>query len=86
MKANSNLPRNTRCPYRPDSIEETKLETWFERDRAWVSLQTLADETIVEWWDSAVSEAIEDGFLDARHFHETAFAYAAMLGLVGGAA
>lgn len=85
MQANRNLSRSPRCPYRPESLAETKLQTWFERDRAWVSLQTLADETIVEWWDSAVSEAIDDGFLDARHFHETAYAYAAMLGLVGAA-
>ncbi len=69
----------------PQSIEETQLQTWFERDRAWVSLQTLDGETILEWWDEAVPEAIEDGFLNPRHYHESAFEYAQSLRFVGGA-
>lgn len=70
----------------PQSIEETQLQTWFERDRAWVALQTLDGETILEFWDSAVSEAIEDGFLNPRRYHESAYGYAEHLRLVGGAA
>ncbi|HEX5423265.1 MAG TPA: hypothetical protein VFW94_06930 [Candidatus Acidoferrales bacterium] len=79
MEATLSLPQH------PQSISETKLETWFERDRSYVSLQTLNDEPIIEWWDEAVSEAIEDGFLNPRSLHESAFDYAAHLRLVGGA-
>lgn len=69
----------------PQSIDETQLQTWFERDRAWVALENLDGETIIEWWDEAVSEAIEDGFLNPRHYHESAYEYAEHLRLVGGA-
>ena len=67
------------------TIEQTELQTWFERDRAWVSLQTLNGETILEWWDEAVWEAIEDGFLNPRCYHQSAYEYAESLRLVGGA-
>ena len=47
----------------------TRLETWFERDRAHVALVDAdTDETIFELWDDAVFEAVEDGFLDHRAF------------------
>ena len=79
------LQANRILSQHPQSIDETQLQTWFERDRAWVSLQTLADETIIEWWDDAVSEAIEDGFLNPRRYHASAYEYAQSLRLVGGA-
>ncbi|HVB56998.1 MAG TPA: hypothetical protein VNE63_11275 [Candidatus Acidoferrales bacterium] len=79
MKATGILPAH------PASIDETQLETWFERDRAWVALQTLDGETILEWWDEAVSEAIEDGFLNPRRYHESAYEYAESLRLVSSA-
>lgn len=69
----------------PNSIAETQIQTWFERDRAMVSLETLDGETIIEWWDEAVSEAIEDGFLNPRRYHQSAYEYAEHLRLVGGA-
>jgi len=51
-------------PGKPLNIDSTELHTWFERDRAHVELRNkLTDETIVEWWDESVHEAIEDGFL-----------------------
>jgi len=59
----------------------TRIDTWFERDRAYVGLETLKGETIVEWWDEAVHAAIEDGFLDPRDYHGTAIEYANSLGL-----
>jgi hypothetical protein len=66
------------------SIKETELHTWFERDRAHVELRDrLNGETIIEWWDSAVNEAIEDGFLDPRDYHQSAFDYAVYLGMPG---
>ena len=61
---------------RPPTYEETELLTWFERDRAHVELRDLRnDKTLVEWWDEAVEEAIEDGFLKPRDYHGTAYAY-----------
>ena len=51
------------------TINNTRLETWFERDRACVRLVDLhIGETIVEWLDEAVDEAVRDGFLDASGF------------------
>ena len=76
------------------SIEDTQLETWFERDRAHVVLlDTRNDTTIVEWRDDEVFQAIEDGFLDGRAFilgrltrpsilHESAYEFAANIGLL----
>jgi hypothetical protein len=64
-------------------IERTRLETWFERDRAHVALiDARTDETIVEWWDDAVGEAIEDGFLTSRNLQGSAYDYAASIGLL----
>lgn len=58
-------------------IRETELHTWFERDRAHVDLRDKRDDkTIVEWWDEAVGEAVEDGFLDRKDFHSSAYEYA----------
>jgi len=61
----------------------TELLIWFERDRAHVELRNkLDDSTIVEWWDGDVLEAIEDGSLDPRQFHSTAYDYADVCGLL----
>jgi hypothetical protein len=62
-------------------IDDTELETWFERDRAHVELREKGGgTTIVEWWDDAVQEMAEDGFLTMgrgeRALHESAFKYA----------
>ena len=66
---------------------DTILTTWFERDRAHVCLSRKdrdgeAGETIIEWWDEAVSQAVEDGFLNARDWHGTAFRYAQHIGAI----
>ena len=67
----------------PLPISQTVLNTWFERDRAHVELRDArTDETIVEWWDEAVSDAIEDGFLTSRNLHGSAYDYAASVGLL----
>lgn len=63
-------------------VEPYQLETWFERDRAHVELKDANDQTILEWWDENVSEAIEDGFLDPRNFLGSATEYARELGLL----
>lgn len=65
------------------SIDETELLTWFERDRAHVELRNkLDDSTIVERWDEDVAEAIEDGSLNPRDYHSTAYAYAEVCGML----
>ena len=64
------------------SISDTALNTWFERDRAHVELMRKdTEETIIEWWDDAVQEAIEDGILDPRDFHTSAYHHAVSVGL-----
>jgi len=61
----------------PIDFEDTKLETWFERDRAHVDLQDAeTEETIYEWRDEAVFEAMDDGFLDSKDLHQSAYDYA----------
>ncbi len=69
---------------RPIAFEDTALTQWFERDRAHVALVDTKndDETIVEWWDSDVAEAFEDGFLDPRDPHASAYDYAVEVGLI----
>lgn len=55
-------------------MEDTEIHTWFERDRACVELRSkLDDSTIIEWRDDEVREALEDGFLDSRNYHQSAF-------------
>lgn len=64
-------------------IEQTQLSTWFERDRQCVALfDARNDNTLIEWWDSAVSEAVEDGFLNPRDYHSSAYEHAVQLGLL----
>lgn len=82
MQTKRSLPQHS-SQFRPVRIEETELHTWFERDRAHVELRnTLTDTTIVQWWDGEVSEAIEDGFLSPRDYHQSAFEYAQTMGLL----
>lgn len=54
----------------------TTIQTWFERDRAHVWLGTAAgDKTLLEFWDDAVSQAVEDGFLNPEDWHGSALNY-----------
>lgn len=65
------------APARNIDPANTEIETWFERDRAMVSLlATDTEETIVEWWDEDVQQAVDDGFLDPKDWHGSAVAYA----------
>ena len=58
-------------------IDETEIDTWFERDRAMVMLlNKKTGEEIIEWWDEDVQQAIEDGFLDPKDYHRSAYEYA----------
>ena len=68
-------------------IEDTVVSTWFERDRQHVCLSHRtstgdAGQAIVEWWDLAVDHAMDDGALDSKDWHGSAFAYARDHGLL----
>ena len=63
------------------------VQAWFERDRAHVALYfgpdgDANDTLIIEWWDEAVAEAVEDGFLSPRDWLGSALDYARSLGMV----
>lgn len=60
--------------------QNTKISTWFERDRASVVLETLDGKTILEFWDDDVHQAVEDGFLNPKDWHGSAVEYANHLG------
>ena len=62
--------------------DEIEVNTWFERDRAHVAL-TKNGETVVEWWDDDVQQAIEDGYLNPRDWKGSAIEYAKEMGLLG---
>jgi hypothetical protein len=80
-------PRARRTTALRRSLDDTDLETWFERDRAHVELRDrLTGQTVVEWWDNDVQQAIDDGFLPYRWSdaaaHAAAFEYAKNVGLI----
>ena len=48
-----------------DPAEDCELHTWFERDRQHVELRLRgSDDTLIEFWDDAVTQAVEDGYLE----------------------
>ena len=70
-------------------FEDTEIHTDFERDNAKVELRNThrsmeSDSTIVEWNDEEVYEAVEDGFLDPKDWHGSAYKYADEHGLLPG--
>ena len=54
---------NTSGQFQPIAAADYVCSTWFERDRANVSLSTPNGRVVFELWDDQVAEAIEDGFL-----------------------
>ena len=65
------------------AFEDTEIVTWFERDRQHVELRYKdAGGTIMEWWDEEVTEAVEDGFLDPKNWHQSAYDYVVSLGMI----
>ena len=66
---------------KPLAQSRTTIETWFERDRQHVELRDgRNDQTIIEWWDDDVTQAVEDGFLKPHDYHTAAYEYAKYLG------
>lgn len=69
----------------PLKIDDNNIgvETWFERDRKHVEIHDKRnDKTILQFWDEAVDQAVEDGFLDPRDWRESMIDYAKHLGLI----
>jgi len=70
-------------------LDDTELDSWFERDRGYIGLRDLrTGNMVIEWRDDELKHAIEDGFLpsfsrwshDATH--EAAYDYAKHIGLI----
>ena len=85
VKAGSPAARNMGATLRDSrratwTRSNTRVDTWFERDRAHVDLQTLSGDTIIEWRDEEVEEAVQDGFLSPRDWHGSAVEYANHIG------
>lgn len=69
------------------TISDTIIGEWHERDRNHVALYMKVGEdgygdTIMDWWDEAVVQAVEDGFIDPRRLHESVFEYAEQMGML----
>lgn len=63
--------------------DDYAVATWFERDRAHVELIDVeTEETVIEWWDEDVEQAVEDGFLDPRDWLGSAMEYAEHLQII----
>ncbi len=62
------------------ALSHTYIETWFERDRAYIGLfETYTGKLIMEWWDDALLEVVACGFLDPRDYHKSAYEYAVQI-------
>jgi hypothetical protein len=59
-----------------------EVETWFERDRAQVTVTDMWGNTLAQWEDEEVSELIEDGFLDPTDYEMSAVKYLVHLGKI----
>ncbi len=64
-------------------VSDLDVDSWFERDRAMVAIVNReTDETLVEWWDEAVQELVDAGFLDVKDLKRTAIKYAIDTGAI----
>jgi hypothetical protein len=61
--------------------DEYRVDTWFERDRAQVTLYK-GDTEIASWSDEEVGELVEDGYLNPNDWLGSAIEYAQMHGLL----
>lgn len=65
------------------TVGNTIFKSWFERDRAYVSLESDLGGEIIVLWDSQVLEFVEDGFKsDSEHWHISLVNYANEMGLI----
>ena len=64
-------------------FKDTEIHTWFERDNKQVELRNKkTQETILDWNDEGVDEMVEDGFLDPKDWHRSAYEYAETMGVL----
>jgi hypothetical protein len=58
------------------TLNNTRVSTWFERDRAHVFLESkTSGKTLLEFRDDDVAQLVEDGFLDPRNWHGSMLEY-----------
>jgi len=62
-------------------MNNIRVETWFERDRANITVYK-DDEEIFSVWDENAAELVEDGFLNPRDWEGSAIEYCQYLGLL----
>lgn len=65
-----------------ENSKQYKVDSHFERDRAYVSIEDLNGKEIATWWDDDVRELIDDGFLNPKDLQGSAIEYARHLGLI----
>lgn len=62
---------------------ECAVSVWEERDR--LHIHVHADDgqtTVIDWWDDAARELIEDGFVNARRLETSVLDYCEHLGVI----
>jgi hypothetical protein len=53
-----------------------EIDTWFERDRAFVGVVDTEGHYLAEWWDDDVQQMFEDGFFKSgRAFERSVVQY-----------
>jgi hypothetical protein len=61
------------------NVQRYSVSTWFERDRAHVMVTDNETNTcVVDWWDDAVREMIEDGFFEPKEWEGSVLKYCHM--------
>lgn len=66
------------------------IETWFERDRAYIGLYPADDagrpdtnqDAVCEFWDSEVGDMIEMGFIEPENYLKSMIEYATTHNLI----
>lgn len=70
----------------PWTTSNTKLSSWFERNRSFIGLETTTGETIADWWDEDVHAMFESGYFvpnkGQQRLHQSVVEYANEMGLV----
>lgn len=56
-------------------VNNTKFDSWFERDRAMVRLTDARAQEIICLWDKQVVEFVTDGFKGRMDWHEALCEY-----------
>ena len=68
------------------TTSNTKLNTWFERNRSFIGLETTDGETIADWWDEDVHAMFESGYFVSNkgqsRLHQSVVEYANEMGIV----